>query len=119
MDHPKSEGVLFVNKDRKKDSHPNFRGHIEVTNAQIKRLIQMAKNGQEPKLQVASWKRKSKAGEHYMYMQTEAYMKLVEADDDFGEEDVPEDDPFEMDDDTPADDNGFGDDDFDDDDIPF
>ena len=72
---PKSEGVLFKNNDKQKDSHPDLRGHIVVTEEQIRKLVEMVKAGKESRLQAAAWRRKSKAGVPYMYLSTEAYMK--------------------------------------------
>jgi uncharacterized protein (DUF736 family) len=79
--HPKSEGALFLN-DKKQENHPDFRGHVVVTSAQIKELIEMAKRFQKnpdneklaPKLQIAAWDRVAKdSGREYKFLSTEAY----------------------------------------------
>ena len=79
--HPKSEGALFLN-EKKQENHPDFRGNIVVTSAQLKELIDMAKRFREnpeneklqPKLQIAAWDRVAKdTGREYKYLSTEAY----------------------------------------------
>ena len=49
-------GVLFVNKARKSDKYPNFRGTINV-------------NGKD--FEVAGWTRESKTGDKYLSLQIE------------------------------------------------
>lgn len=78
MDHPKSDGAMFPHK-KTTDKQPDLKGHIVITKEQIQRLVEMSKNGQDMKLQVAAWKRKSKSdGSAYVYLATEAYMKQEE-----------------------------------------
>lgn len=73
---PKGSGALFTNTDKKQENHPDFRGNIEVSADQIRKLIEMAKAGMDVKLQVAGWWRVAKSsGATYMSMTTEAYMK--------------------------------------------
>jgi hypothetical protein len=71
---PKAEGAVFAHK-KTGEKQPDFKGKLEVTREQIEMLIQMGKSGQEPKLQVAAWNRKSQAGQTYLYLKSEAYMK--------------------------------------------
>ena len=74
--YPKGNGALFANADKQKENHPDFRGNIEVTGEQIRKLIEMSKAGLEVKLQVAGWWRQPKAGGNtFLSMVTEAYMK--------------------------------------------
>lgn len=78
--YPKGSGALFTNSDKTSENHPDFRGNIELTGDQIRKLIEMAKAGLEPKLQVAGWWRQAKqSGQTYMSLSTEAYMKDAEA----------------------------------------
>ena len=49
-------GVLFVNKERKSDKYPNFRGTINV-------------NGKD--FEVAGWTRESKTGDKYLSLKIE------------------------------------------------
>jgi uncharacterized protein (DUF736 family) len=77
--HPKGEGVIFPNNEKTEEKHPDHRGKIEVTRDQILRLVEMGKAGLTPTLQIGAWQRVSQAGNPYMYLSTEAYMKPVEA----------------------------------------
>lgn len=93
--YPKSEGAVFSNK-KTTDKQPDFKGKLAVTKDQIKMLIEMGKNGQEPVLQVAAWNRKSQAGQQYLYLAAEAYMKQESAPELAVERFAPDDDeiPF-------------------------
>ena len=73
--YPKSEGALFINKEKAHEKSPDWRGSVEVTKDQVMKLVEMGKRGIEPKLQLAAWDRTSKAGEDYKYIQAEAYIK--------------------------------------------
>lgn len=74
--YPKGKGAFFTNTDKKSENHPDFRGNIEVSGEQIRKLIEMGKAGLEPKLQISGWWRQAaSSGATYMSIQTEAYMK--------------------------------------------
>ncbi len=89
-DHPKGDGAIFKNKDKKKETHPDFRGHVNITSKQLKRLAKMGKKGQEVKLTLALWKRKSQNGLKYWFISTEAYMKPEQdSSNDFADDDIP------------------------------
>lgn len=92
--YPKSEGAIFANK-KERDNHPDLSGKLEITKDQIKMLIEMGKAGQQPALQVAGWNRKSQAGQSYVYLSAEAYMKTPKPENDM-ERFTPDDDelPF-------------------------
>jgi uncharacterized protein (DUF736 family) len=90
--YPKSEGVIFPNDNKDSEKHPDWRGHIEVTSAQIKKLVEMGRNGVDVKLQVAAWERTSQSGKDYMYLSTEAYMKSEDKPkekDEWNDDDIP------------------------------
>jgi uncharacterized protein (DUF736 family) len=72
--YPKSEGAMFANK-KSNEKQPDFRGKVAITKDQIKTLIEMGKAGQDVVLQLAAWNRKSQAGQTYLYVSAEAYMK--------------------------------------------
>ena len=72
--YPKSEGAMFTNK-KSNEKQPDFRGKVAITKDQIKMLIEMGKAGQDVVLQLAAWNRKSQAGQTYLYVSAEAYMK--------------------------------------------
>tara|TARA_R100001377_G_scaffold1951_1_gene1413 strand:+ start:536 stop:862 length:327 start_codon:yes stop_codon:yes gene_type:complete len=78
--YPKGEGAMFSN-EKQNDKQPDWRGNIEVTSAQLRELLTMAKANQanpvpdfKLKMQVASWNRVAKStGAEYMYLSTEVY----------------------------------------------
>lgn len=73
---PKSEGAVFINQKKTNDKQPDFTGSIEVTRDQINMLMQMNREGQPVKLQLAVWKRVAKeSGAVYLYVSAEAYKK--------------------------------------------
>lgn len=92
--YPKSEGAIFANK-KERDNHPDLSGKLEITRDQIKMLVEMGKAGQQPVLQIAGWNRKSQAGQNYVYLSAEAYMKQPKPENDM-ERFTPDDDelPF-------------------------
>jgi uncharacterized protein (DUF736 family) len=73
--YPKSDGALWPNDKKTAEKHPDWRGRITITGAQIKKLIEMGKGGQEPTIQVGAWKRRSKAGQNYIYLSAEVYVR--------------------------------------------
>lgn len=74
-DKYKSKGSLFY-RDKEKENQPDMTGYIEVTGAQMKRLVEMHKAGKEPRLQLAGFMRVAKgSGNEYMFLSTEAYME--------------------------------------------
>ena len=73
--YPKSDGALWPNDQKTLEKHPDYRGKIVVTPDQIRYLIAMGKAGIEPTIQLAMWSRTSKAGQPYLFLSTETYMK--------------------------------------------
>ena len=73
--YPKSKGGAWINKNRETDKHPHLKGHIVVTPEQIRKLVEMAKAGMEPRLQLAVWKAESDTGVKWLSIHTEAYMQ--------------------------------------------
>ena len=73
--YPKSDGALFVNNERTKETQPHYRGNVKVTMEQVNKLIEMSQAGIEPVLQLSAWARKSAAGMDYISISAEAYMK--------------------------------------------
>jgi single-stranded DNA-binding protein len=72
--HPKSKGGLWINRT-KSGEQPDWRGKIAVSKAQINKLVEMGRSGIEPTLQLGAWKRRSEAGQNYIYLSAEAYIK--------------------------------------------
>jgi hypothetical protein len=73
--YPKSDGALFTNNERTKETQPHYRGNVKVTTEQINKLIEMINAGLEPALQLSAWCKKSAAGMDYISINAEAYMK--------------------------------------------
>jgi len=70
----KTEGGLWPNDEKSKPSHPDMRGRVSISREQMKGLIAMAKEGKEPKIQLASWSRKAKdTGQEYQYVSAEVF----------------------------------------------
>ena len=79
--YPKSEGGMWRNSAKAGEKHPDWRGHIEISSAQLRLLLTMAKENQanpDPefklKVQVAAWDRVAKqSGNSYFYLAGEVY----------------------------------------------
>jgi uncharacterized protein (DUF736 family) len=72
--HPTTEGVLFPNDRKQKETHPDFRGHLDISKEMVNRIVEMAQAGLKPELKIAAWNRESRAGAQYFYVSAEAYM---------------------------------------------
>lgn len=71
--YPKTEGGLYANQYKKANNHPDWTGNVSISSDQIKNIIAMGKAGEEPKLKLAAWNRKSKEdGKAYFYISAEA-----------------------------------------------
>ena len=70
----KTDGGLWPNKDKAKPTHPDMKGNVKISSEQMKGLIAQAKEGKEPKIQIASWNRKAKdTGQEYQYITAEVF----------------------------------------------
>jgi hypothetical protein len=77
--HPSSKGALFINTDKSREQHPDFRGDIAVSAEQIQRLIHMGQQGLEVKLSISGWNNVSqKTGQQYIGLVAQAYTPPVE-----------------------------------------
>jgi hypothetical protein len=61
-----TQGALFVNNRKNSPNQPDFRGELTISTALLKELVEKAKASEEPKLALAVWKKKSKAGNDFM-----------------------------------------------------
>lgn len=74
-DYPKSEGGAWPHT-KTNEKQPDYRGKIEITADQIRKLIEMGKAGKEPTLTLGIWNRTAKAtNQPYLYISAEAYFK--------------------------------------------
>ena len=70
----KTDGGLWPNKYKAKPTHPDMKGNVKISSEQMKGLIAQAKEGKEPKIQIASWNRKAKdTGQEYQYVTAEVF----------------------------------------------
>ena len=59
---------IFDNGFKKKDTHPDRRGTIEISKALLTEMLTCAKRGEQPLLEVAAWNSQSKDGKtDYLY----------------------------------------------------
>jgi len=90
--YPKSKGGVWKNKEKATDKHPDWKGHIEITGDQIRKLIEMAKARQEPRVQLSVWRSESEAGVKWLSIAAEVYMKeakvAAEPEADFDDDDI-------------------------------
>lgn len=93
---PKSEGRLFLNRDKTSDKHPTYKGFIEVTADQLRQLQDMQRNRIEMKIQVAAWPRVAKtSGDRYVYLSAETFVPSEGSGGGRSNKEFPEDDiPF-------------------------
>jgi uncharacterized protein (DUF736 family) len=61
-----TQGALFINNRKNSQNHPDFRGELTLSKALLKELVEKAKAGEEPKMSLSVWKKKSKAGNEFM-----------------------------------------------------
>jgi len=68
-----SKGGLFVEKNKKSDRAPHYRGNLKITRAQAKHIVEHFKNSteQEYKMTLAGWVNQDKNGSDYVSVQAE------------------------------------------------
>lgn len=59
-------GVLFINKRKTTDKHPDYTGSLEISRELLGELVAAAKAGKEIKMDVSGWKKQSKAGNNFL-----------------------------------------------------
>lgn len=70
--YAKSEGGFWPNTYKKTDKQPDVTGNIEVSNDQLRKMVEQAKAGVAVKLQIAGWNRRSKSdNKPYIYISAE------------------------------------------------
>ena len=72
----KGTGAVWAHK-KITDRQPDFRGHIDLSRAQLRALVDQAKAGDDQtfKVLIAMWDRMSKKGEPYKYLATEVLIE--------------------------------------------
>ena len=80
MDYPSSKGAVFPVLQKQHPKAPDFTGNLEISNEQIRKLIEMSKAGIQPKLQISMWNNHAQStGAAYFGLQAQVYMKEQQA----------------------------------------
>lgn len=76
----RSNGRLTVNADKKGETHPDFKGYIYITEAQLDLLGEMKAAGQTLSLNLGGWKNVDlQTNEKYIRLRADAWMKPAQA----------------------------------------
>jgi hypothetical protein len=59
-------GILWPNRNKLTDRHPDYTGDIEFSNEVVESLYNQMKQGAVPKASISGWKRESQAGNKFM-----------------------------------------------------
>ena len=82
----KIDFALFPNEERLTDKHPIKNGKIEFTKPFLKQMLERAKSGTMPTLNVAIWNRVAKTtGKEFENVRLTMYQPPVQEDDNDGE----------------------------------
>lgn len=76
-DYPPS-GALFVNDRKQSDKHPDYTGTLEISMDVLKVLVEQAKSNQPIKMDMAGWKKTSKAGKSFLSIRADKPYKKEE-----------------------------------------
>ena len=68
-----TQGALFINNRKTSQNQPDFRGELTLSKALLKELVEKAKAGEEAKMSLSVWKKKSKAGNEFMSLAAQIY----------------------------------------------
>ena len=86
----KLDFALFPNENRLTDKHPIKNGKIEFTKPFLKQMLERAKSGTMPVLNVAIWNRTAKTtGKEFENVRLTMYQPPVQEDDDDDNDDFP------------------------------
>ena len=77
--YPKNTSGGLWGQDKTKDTQPDYKGSVEVTREQMAQLVQMGKNGQEPKIQLAAWTKQDGNGKIWFSLGADVYVKDASA----------------------------------------
>jgi uncharacterized protein (DUF736 family) len=59
-------GVLFPNRRKTSDKHPDFTGNLEISRDLLTELVEAAKGGKEIKMDVSAWTKTGKSGQKFL-----------------------------------------------------
>lgn len=75
-----TQGALFINNRKTSQNQPDFRGELTLSKALLKELVEKAKAGEEAKMSLSVWKKKSKAGNEFMSVAAQIYQDYKKKD---------------------------------------
>lgn len=73
-----NKGTMFVNKYKKHEKAPDFRGSIHVDSAYLKELLS-GRNGELVEIKIDAWKGVTKDGQPWLSLSVDTYKKPEEA----------------------------------------
>ena len=73
-----NKGTLFVNKFKKHEKAPDFRGSIHVDNEYLKELLNN-RNGELVEIKLDGWKGVTKDGQPWLSLSVDTYKKPEES----------------------------------------
>jgi hypothetical protein len=77
-DRPQSDGAIYINNYKDKDTKPDWTGKVELSKELLKELVTKVKEGGDAELRVALWDRTSKNGNEYKYARLDLPMAKKE-----------------------------------------
>jgi len=81
-------GVLFPNRRKTTDKHPDMTGNLEISKDLLKELLEAAKAGKPIKMDVSAWSKTGNSGKFLSLKASKAWEKPVAASNSF-DDDVP------------------------------
>ena len=92
-----SDGAIYINNFKDKDTKPDWTGKVELSKDLLKELVTKVQEGGDAELRVALWDRTSKNGNDYKYARLDVPMEKKEEpkkeepkeESNFSEEDIP------------------------------
>jgi len=91
-----SEGAIYINNFKDKDTKPDWTGKVELSKQLLKDLVTRVKEGGNAELRVALWDRTSKNNNEYKFARLDIPMDKKEepvkeepTGSNFNEEDIP------------------------------
>ena len=72
-------GALFTNTFKKSESHPDFKGSLELSTEVLKSLLEQAKAGDPIKMDLGAWKKQGAKGGFLSLKASPLYVKAETA----------------------------------------
>jgi hypothetical protein len=81
-------GVLFPNRRKTTDKHPDMTGNLEISKDLLKELLEAAKAGKPIKMDVSAWSKTGNSGKFLSLKASKAWEKQAATSDSF-DDDIP------------------------------